>query len=199
MIKVNLVGASRKKAGKRSSGGGGGGRGFKIAMPTSIMPLICLLVVVGSIVGGYLWYSQLAGQSSTLDTKISSLQAQKAQLDAVIKENQVYESRKKALENRIKVIEALKRNQVNPIVAFDVLSEAIERTQYVWLSQLDQNNSILSMAGTGTSIDAIADFVANLQNSRYFRNPELAHATDSAGNFTFSLKCEFVQPNRIPT
>src|SRR5215470_6526976 len=169
MIKVNLIGASRKKASKAKS---------SLAVPATAMPMILVTIVVASAAGGYMWYSSLTSQSKDLDSKITTLQQQKASLDAVIKQNQIYETRKKALEARIKIIEGLKRNQVNPIVAMDVLSEAIERTQFVWLSQLDQNNATLSMNGIGTSVNAIADFVTYLESTHYFRNPELAHATD---------------------
>jgi len=74
------------------------------------------------------------------------------------------------------------------------LSEAVDRTQYVWLSSLNQNNAILSMSGTGTSLNAIADFYSNLTATGYFKNIDVANATDNAGNFTFSLKCEFSPP-----
>ena len=185
MIKVNLIGSSRKKAVKARS---------SIAIPTNVMPLVLTAIVAASGVGGYLWYSRLAAQTADLNSKISALQAQKASLDAVIKQNQIYESRKKALEARIKIIEGLKRNQVNPILAMDMLSEAVVRTQFVWLSQLEQNNAVLSMTGVGTSLNAIADFYANLENTGYFHNLDLANATDAAGNFTFSLKCEFKAP-----
>jgi Tfp pilus assembly protein PilN len=187
MIKVNLVGASRKKAAKKSAG-------TKIAMPTSIVPIVLLLIVVATVAGGYLWYSSLDARAKQLDADIAAAQALKASLDAVIKTNQVYEGRKKMLESRIQIVEGLKRNKVNPVRALDVLSEAIERTQYVWLSQLDQNNAILSMAGVGTSLSAISDFVQNLESSGYFRNTDFNNATDAAGNFTFSLKCEFAPP-----
>jgi type IV pilus assembly protein PilN len=186
MIRVNLIGTSRKKPVKAKA---------NIAVPTSVMPLILLLIVLGALAGGYLWYRSLDQQLKDLDSQIAAAQLLKQQLDDVIKTNQINETRKKSLENRIAVIEGLKRNQVNPVLALDVLSEAVERTKYVWLSQLDQNNATLSMAGTGTSLIAIADFVANLENSGYFRNPELANATDTAGNYTFSLKCDFAAPS----
>ena len=191
MIKVNLVGAAAKRKPVKVGGP-------KLEVPTNVLSIVLFLIVVGTAVGGYMWYSSLSTQNAELDSTISNLQAQKAALDAVIKENAIYEARKKALENRIRVIEGLKRNQVNPLVALDVLSEAVERTKFVWLTQLDQNNATLSMNGIGTSVNAIADFVTYLENTHYFRNPELAHATDSAGNFTFSLKCEFAPPSNSP-
>jgi len=75
-----------------------------------------------------------------------------------------------------------------------VASEAVERTQYVWLSNLDQNNAILTMNGTGTSLNAIADFYSNLTATGYFKNIDVSNAQDNAGNFTFSLRCEFSPP-----
>ena len=185
MIKVNLIGTSRKKTAKAKS---------SIELPTNAMPAMLALIVAATVIGGYFWYASLSGQTRDLDSKITALQAQKASLDAVIKQNQIYEGRKKTLESRIKIIEGLKRNQVNPVLALDVLSDAIEKTQYVWLSQLDQRDAVLSMSGVGTSLNAIADFYANLENTGYFHSLDLANATDTAGNFTFSLKCEFKVP-----
>ncbi len=185
MIRVNLIGAGRKKAPKAGS---------KLSMPTSAVPFVLLLIVAASAAGGYLWYTSLTAKIADLDSKISSATAQKAALEAVIKQNAVFEGRKKALETRIKVIEGLKRNQENPVLALDVLSEAIEKTQYVWLSSLDQSNATLSMNGTGSSLNAIADFYQNLERSGYFRSIEINNATDSAGNFSFSLRAQFAPP-----
>jgi Tfp pilus assembly protein PilN len=185
MIKVNLVGASRKKIAKP---------GKKRAATGSMTPILLFLIVLGFAAGGYWWYNDLTTQSQTLDSQIQSAQVQKAALDAVIKQDQVYEARKKALENRVKIIESLQRNQVSPVVALDILSEAVDKTQYVWLSSLDQNNAIFSMNGIGTSLIAIADFYTNLQATGYFRNIDVTNAQDASGNFTFSLRCEFSPP-----
>jgi Tfp pilus assembly protein PilN len=184
MIKVNLVGASRKKV----------KAGFKLTLPTSSTPIILILIVFGSAGFGYWWYMSLTGESARLDHEIQAAQTRKAQLDAVIKQDQIYETRKKTLENRVKIIEGLQRNHVSPVVALDVLSRAVDKTQYVWLSNLDQNNAVLSMSGMGTSLLAIADFYSNLQATGYFKNIDVSNAQDSSGNFTFALKCEFSPP-----
>ena len=189
MIRVNLIGASKKKTARSAS---------TVALPANAIPFVLLLIVLATGAGGYWWYSSLTGTAADLDVKIASALAQKAALDAVVKQDQFYEATKKTLENRIKIIEGLKQNQVSPVVALDVLSDAVERTQFVWLSQLDQNNAILSMTGIGTSLNAIADFQTNLKNTRYFRNIDLANATSAAqGFFTFSLKCEFAPPAMV--
>src|SRR5207249_3067731 len=136
MIKVNLRGHKQPKS------------AAKFVSPKNYTPVLLLAVALGFAGYGYWWYSSVTNQV--------------ADLDNLIKQDQIYEARKKTLENRVKVIEGLQRNQVSPIMALDQLSEAVQRTQFVWLSNLDQNNAILTMNGVGTSLNAIADFYTNL-------------------------------------
>ena len=192
MIKVNLADVPSKKkpaaaaATPRTSG------------PTNRTPLLLLLIIFGTVGGGVYWYMSLQSKTAELTEQIGQADAQLKQLEAILKQDQIYETRKVALENRIKVIDGLKRNQVSPVVSLDVLADAINRTRYVWLSSLDQNNTTFSMNGTGTSVDAIADFVSNLEATGYFRNINLQRAEDSRGNFTFSMSCEFSPPSSRP-
>jgi Tfp pilus assembly protein PilN len=183
MIKVNLIGAGRKKA-----------KAAKIALPATFTPILLILIALGFAGAGYWWYSSLTNQVADLEGKIKQAQAQKADLDKVIQADQIYEGRKKSLENRVKIIENLQKNQISPVMALDELSEAVDRTKFVWLSSLDQNNAILSMSGIGTSLDAIADFYTNLTSTGYFKNIDVSNAQDTNGNYTFSLRCEFAPP-----
>jgi Tfp pilus assembly protein PilN len=185
MIKVNLIGSSRKKAPKAS---------LKLAMPASLTPFLLVVIAAAAAVSGYWWYTSMTGQVVDLDKQIRLLEARKAELEAVIKQDQVFEARKTMLENRVKIIEGLQKNQVSPVMALDELSEAVEKTQYVWLSSLDQKDAVLSMAGVGTSLTAIADFYTNLNATGYFKNVDLGPSQENGGNFTFSLKCEFAPP-----
>src|SRR3989475_8882087 len=182
MIKVNL--GERKKAKSAA----------KFALPRNYTPVVLVAIAAGFVGYGYWWYSTLNGQMADLDNKVKQAQEQKAALDNVIKQDLIYETRKKTLENRVKVIEGLQKGQVSPVMALDQLSEAVQRTQYVWLSNLDQNNAILTMSGVGTSLNAIADFYTNLTATGYFKNIDVSNAQDSAGNFVFSLKAGFSPP-----
>lgn len=192
MIRVNLGGSTSKKpaaaAGKTMAPKAPSG-------PTNLMPVVHLLIIVAAAVGGYLYYAQLMAESADLGNQISTLQEQQRQLDTIIKQDQIYEVRKKALESRIRIIEDLRKNQLSPVVVLDALAEAIDRTRFVWLSSLSQNNTTFSMAGTGTSVDALSAFVANLKATGYFRNVNLARFTDAKGNYTFSMTCEFAPPS----
>jgi Tfp pilus assembly protein PilN len=191
MIKVNLIGTSRSKPAKAAA--------VKVAGPASFTPVVLILIVLASAGGGYWWYANLTHQVTELNRDIQALDARKAALEAVIKQDQIYGGRKKMLETRVKIIEGLQKNQVSPVLALDQLAEAVERTQYVWLSSLDQREAILSMNGTSTSLNAIADFYTNLNATGYFKNIDIGPSQESAGNFTFSLKCEFAPPRSVNT
>jgi Tfp pilus assembly protein PilN len=186
MIKVNLSGIGVKKA--------GGGSGVKATSSENALPLFLVLIIAIAGVGGYWWYSGVSNNLAGLNDQISQAEVQMRELDEVIKQDQVYEARKVALENQIKIIEGLQRNQVSPVVSLDFLAQAIAQTDYVWLSSLDQNNTIFNMSGTGTSVNAIADFVTNLERTRYFHNINLVNAQDAQGNFTFTMSGEFAPP-----
>jgi len=187
MIRVNLSGAPKKK-------GKGASASTSAPGPSRALPLLLILIVVASALGGYYWYSSLNGTTADLNQKIAQKKDERDKLAAIIKQDQIFEKRKKALEARITVIEGLKRSQVSPVRSLDILDDAIDRTKYVWLTSLDQKEAIFTMAGTGTSVNAIADFVSNLEATGYFKNINLQNATDASGNYTFSMTCEFALP-----
>src|SRR5262249_39722602 len=140
MIKVNLRGHHHKQPKSAA----------KFVLPRNYTPVLLLAVAFAFAAYGYSWYSILINQVTDLYNQITQAQAQKDALDNVIKQDQIYEARKKTLENRVRVIEGLQRNQVSPVMALDQLSEAVQRTEFVWLSNLDLNNAILTMNGVGT-------------------------------------------------
>jgi Tfp pilus assembly protein PilN len=187
MMRVNLGGATKKAATAKVA---------KVSAPTSALPILHLLLIVGTGAAGYLWYSNLSSQAEDVSNRLSHLQSEQKRLEVVIKQNQVYEARKVAFESRIRVIEDLKKNQLSPVVVLDALADAIDRTRYVWLGSLSQNNTTLSMAGTGTSVDALSEFVGNLKKTKYFHNINLARFDDSKGNYTFSMTTEFSPPTQ---
>ncbi len=186
MIRVNLSGAPKKQAAK--------GRSLSFQMPTNGLPILWVVIILGIAIYGYTWYSGLTAETADLGTRIASAEAQLVQLQAAIDANAAFEARREELANRIMTIEGLQSDQVSPVVLLDRLSQAITPTQYVWLEQLQQNDTVISMTGVGTSVNAIADFVSSLEETGYFRNINLVNAQDTAGTFTFQMICDFFPP-----
>lgn len=183
MIRVNLAGTARKKVVKAA----------KSAGPSKILPMLHLLLMIGTAVGGYLWYSSLTKKTEDLTAQIAAKEAEQKSLEKFIKENAVYETRKAALESRIKVIEGLKNNQVSPVVMLDRLAEVIDNTRFVWLSSFSQNNNSVTMQGTASSLDALAAFVGDMQVTGNFQNIEVKNF-DNKDNVAFNLTGDYAPP-----
>jgi len=185
MIRINLTGVPKRKARKTAS---------KAPNPSSFLPVLHFAILVVAGVGGYLWYLNVSTQSEQLDASINQSEIQLKQLEAVIKQDQVYETLKATLQKRIEIIEGLRKNQVSPLLILDMLGDAVDRTRYVWLSNLSQNNTTLTMTGTATTVDALADLVRNMENTGYFHNINPQRFEDSRGYFAFNMTCEFAPP-----
>jgi Tfp pilus assembly protein PilN len=191
MIKVNLADTQSRKHTRAKAAAAS-----RAAAPMNVAPILMVVIVAAFAAFGYWWRLSLTSKSADLDQQIRTLEARKAQLEAVIKQNQVYESLKKKLEQRVKVVEGLQQHQISPVVALDELAEAVERTKFVWLSSVEQKDAVLNMNGTGTSLNAIADFYSNLYATGYFQNVDVGLTQAVSGNFTFSMRCDFAPPSK---
>jgi len=186
MIRVNLAGTPNKKTGRAAA---------KPAGPSNLLPVVHVLIMIGTLVGGYLWYSQLNTESTNLAQKIAAKEAEQKKLEDIIKQDSIYEGTKVELERRIKIIDDLRKSQVSPVVMLDRLVDSVDRTRFVWLSSFTQNNSAISMVGTASSLEALAGFYANLQDTGYFHNININKFEDSrAGNVAFTLASDFAPP-----
>jgi Tfp pilus assembly protein PilN len=188
MIRVNLAGTPRKKAGKKAAKAAGAGGG------SNALPALHLLIMIGTLVGGYFLYSSLTKRTADLDAQIRAKEEEQKKLENVIKENAKYEFRKDELAKRIKVIDDLKNSQLSPVVMLDRLAEAIDKTRFVWLTNFSQANQKITMNGSANSLEALTQFYSNLDNSGYFHNIDLNKFDDAKGNYTFTLNTEFAPP-----
>jgi Tfp pilus assembly protein PilN len=184
MIRVNLAGTAKKKVVKAAA---------RAAGPSKSLPMLHLLIMIGAVIGGYLWYSSLSTKTADLTAQIAAKEAEQKKLEDIIRQDAVYEARKVALESRIKIIEGLKDNQVSPVIMLDKLAEVIDNTRFVWLSSFTQNNNSISLAGTATSLDALAAFVGNMQVAGNFQNIEVKNFEDR-GNVAFNMTGDFAPP-----
>jgi Tfp pilus assembly protein PilN len=187
MIRVNLIGRSATPAASS-------GRKKKSERSFQPLPVLWIAILIGSLLGGYLWWSSLRRESVRLEVAISTAEARRAELQEVIDQDAQFEERKATLESRIAAIEQLQRNRVSPIVSLDMLSRAVEDTEYVWITSLTQTNTTFNLNGTGSSVQSIESFLANLRATGYFRNINLVRAQEANPNYTFQLTMSFVPP-----
>ncbi len=184
MIRINLLGTERARARTRA--------GLSEAQKITIGCTLIMLLTAGYI--GYRFWS--IGQESTrLEQELVAAEQEAQRLRGVLSEVQRFEAQKAALTQRVALIEDLRRGQTGPVHMLDEISRALP--ERLWLVELTQKGAEVSIEGRTSTLSALTDFVANLQNSQYFRRPvEIVSSSteaDQQGEFVrFVVRATFV-------
>jgi type IV pilus assembly protein PilN len=189
MIRINLSGAARPK-GKRAAAAAPemAGEG-----PSAVVFLAIGLVLTVIINGGF-WYV-LDGQSRTIDKKMAvankefdALQATKARVD---------QKQKLAddIKRRTDVIDKLRRDQAGPVELLRVVGDTVNGTDAVWLATMKDDGTNINLEGVAFSPHAVANLMANLKRTGYFKGVELKETIQDETvkdmqAFNFTLVCE---------
>lgn len=189
MIKINLVAETPSGPIDKSPVGAGINLGAKQGDIILMIVLALAMVVVGT-----QWYL-LTNKRSNLREEEQVRRRERDELLVYIKKVEELEAKRESLRNKIEVIEELKRNQQGPVRIMDEVSRALP--ELVWLSKLGLNGSDLTLDGTAMDENAVANYIANLDASPFFDEPQLKNLTRDRGDtFRFQLKCVF--DNRPP-
>ena len=192
MIKINLLESSKGK-GKRAGSGP--------SMPTMEMgdmgspklKVLVIMVIVGLVNLGY-WYrldhmsKEIAAKMKVADQKNRELADVKARFLERQNQANVY-------KRRVDVIDGLRQNQTGPVNLMAMMGETVNNTEAVWLSKMDDQGASVSLEGTALSNDAVANLIANLQKTGFFKNVEIKETFQDEQikdmqAFQFTLTCE---------
>jgi type IV pilus assembly protein PilN len=184
MIRVNLLGTDRARARTRT----GVSEAQKITLGCALIMLLT---------AGYIgWRFWTMGQEQTrLEQELTAAEQEAQRLRGVLTEVQRFESQRAALTQRVALIEELRRGQTGPVHMLDEISRALP--ERLWLVTMTQKGDEVTIEGRTTTLSALTDFVANLQNSQYFRRPveivSSATETDAQGELVrFTIRATFV-------
>ena len=192
MIKINLLESSKGK-GKR----GGGGP----SMPTMEMgdmgspklKVLVVLVVAGLFNLGY-WY-HLDRQGKAIDAHMKVAEEKNRELADVKARFLERQNQANNYKRRVDVIDGLRQNQTGPVNLMAMLGETVNNTEAVWLNKMDDSGPTVNLEGTALSTDAVANLIANLQKTGFFKNVEIKETWQDEGikdmqAFQFTLTCE---------
>jgi type IV pilus assembly protein PilN len=158
MIRINLLGGERQKAKSASR--------FDAGKQLTAM---CGLVVVAALGGIGFWYWSLSHESSALDAQVARLKRESARLDTVLAEVKTFEDRKTTLQQRVALIERLRQGQTVPVQLLDHVSRSLP--EMLWLTDLKQEGSFLTIEGRTTTLIGLSDFVGNLGANPVLQKP----------------------------
>jgi Tfp pilus assembly protein PilN len=192
MIKINLLESARGK--KKGSGG-------SPAMPTMEMgdmgspklKVLVVLILAGLINLGY-WY-RLNQQEKAIAVHMKAAEQKNRELADVKARYMERQTQANAYKRRVDVIDGLRAGQAGPVNLLAMLGETVNNTEAVWLSKMDDSGPSVNIEGTALSTDAVANLIANLQKTGFFRSVEIkeTYQDDTIKDmqaFQFTLTCE---------
>jgi type IV pilus assembly protein PilN len=192
MIRINLLGTPKPKS-KRSRAA--------VAAPAmefgevgSPMVKILAAVVLTIALNGIYWY-RLDHHAQEIAAEMKVAEQHNREL-AVVKAKYL-ERQKEAdsYKHRVDVIDQLRKAQTGPVNLLNTIGATVNGTEAVWLSSMKDQGSNISIQGMALSTDAVANLIANLQKTGYFKNIEIkeTYQDDTVKDmqaFQFELTCE---------
>jgi len=192
MIKINLLESSKGK-GKRAGSGP--------SMPTMEMgdmgspklKVLVIMVIVGLVNLGY-WY-RLDHMSKEIAAKMKVAEQKNRELADVKARFLERQNQANVYKRRVDVIDGLRQNQTGPVNLMAMMGETVNNTEAVWLSKMDDQGASVNLEGTALSTDAVANLIANLQKTGFFKSVEIKETFQDEQikemqAFQFTLTCE---------
>jgi Tfp pilus assembly protein PilN len=192
MIRINLLGISKSK-GKR----GGAATSAPVMEVGDVgspkMKVLVVLALAASLNLGY-WYrldkqhQQIANQMKVAEQKNRELADVKARY---LERQRQAESYKR----RVDVIDQLRAGQAGPVNLLNTIGNTVNGTEAVWLNSMKDQGANVDIEGMALSTDAVANLIANLEKTGYFRNIEIKETFQDdtykeIQAFQFTLTCE---------
>ena len=184
MIRINL--APVEARGRR-------GGGFSVSLPSFNLGVLFAIVYVAALGGiGYYWYS-LQAQETQLTAEVDSLNRELASQKAALGAGASVKGQLAEVKRRVDILEELTKGQAKPIALLDAFADTVPRD--LWITSLEQKESLLKLSGTAFSTTAVSDFMANLKASGKFKDVDIVvsrHAIDKTPSLvTFEVTCKF--------
>jgi Tfp pilus assembly protein PilN len=193
MIKINLLESAR---GKKKGGGS------SPAMPSMEMgdmgspklKVLVVLILAGAV--NFTYWTHLDRQEKAIAKQMKAAETKNRELADVKARYLERQTQANNYKRRVDVIDGLRAQQAGgPVNLLAMLGETVNNTEAVWLSKMDDTGPSVNLEGTALSTDAVANLIANLQKTGYFRNVEIKEtyqdeAIKDMQAFQFTLTCE---------
>ena len=193
MIKINLLETSKGK-GKRGGNSAPSMPSIEMGdMGSPKLKILALVVIVGLGNLGY-WY-RLDHETQAIAARMKVAEQKNHELADVKVRFLERQTQANAYQRRVDVIKQLHEGQTGPVNLMAMLGETINNTEAVWLRKMDDTGPSVDLEGTALSTDAVANLIANLQKTGYFRTVEIkeTYQDDTIKDmqaFQFTLTCE---------
>src|SRR4029077_3060197 len=194
MIRINLLENSKGK--NKRAGGSAGPTMPAMDMGDMGSPKLKVLVVVlvaGVLNLGY-WY-RLDQQGKSIAAQMQAAEQKNRELSDVKARYLERQTQANNYKRRVDVIDSLRAGQAGPVNLLAMLGETVNGTEAVWLKKMDDTGPNVNLEGTALSTDAVANLIANLQKTGFFKNVEIKETyqdeqVKEMQAFQFTLTCD---------
>jgi Tfp pilus assembly protein PilN len=190
MIRINLLSVTKSKRGKRTVAA----TPAVSASGSRIMIVALVVVILAGAVNLGWWYrlnregQRIAADMAKAEKENRELQQVKARVEQKNRQAELY-------QRRVDVIGKLQAQQSGPKELLTMIGDTVNSTDAVWLSKMNDDGANVNIEGTALSIDAVANLMANLKRTGYFKNVEMKESYQddqvrAMQAFVFTLICE---------
>jgi len=192
MIKINLLETAKGK-GKRAGSGPSMPAIEMGDMGSPKLKILVIVVIVG--LANLMYWYRLDHQGKAIAAKMEDAQRKNRELADVKAKFMERQNQANIYQRRVDVIKQLHDGQTGPVNLMAMMGETINNTEAVWLSKMDDQGTSVSLEGTALSTDAVANLIANLQKTGFFKNVEIKETYQDEQikemqAFQFTLSCD---------
>jgi len=191
MIRINLLGTPKPKSRRAAVSS----PSIEIGSVGSPMVKVFVAVALTAGFNGYTWY-RLDHQAQDIAAKMKVAEQKNRELSDVKAKYLERQRQADSYKHRVDVIDQLRASQSGyPMNLLNTIGDTVSNTEAVWLSTMKDQGASIAIDGTALSTDAVANLIANLQKTGYFKNIEIKETyqdeqVKDMQAFQFTLTCE---------
>ena len=192
MIRINLLETAKGKS--KRAGGAPVMPSMEMGdMGSPNLKVLVVLVLAGLCNLAY-WY-RIDRQTKAIAAQMKIAEQKNRELADVKARYLERQTQANNYKRRVDVIDQLRSGQAGPVNLMAMMGETVNKTEAVWLNKMEDAGASVNLEGTALSTDAVANLIANLQKTGFFRNVEIKETyqdeqVKDMQAFQFTLTCE---------
>jgi len=171
MIRINLLGAPKPKN-KRGGGSSSAAAVMEVGeVGSPKLKVLVVLVLVAAV--NFFYWAQLNNAKKRTQVKMEAALQKNRELADVKARYLERQSQADAYKRRVDVIDQLRAGQAGPVQLLNMIGDTVNGTEAVWLNSMKDQGANVDIEGMALSTSAVANLIANLQKTGYFKNIEI--------------------------
>jgi type IV pilus assembly protein PilN len=166
---------------------------FSLALPSFNLGIVFAIVYVAAVGGVTYYWLSLQAEETRVAADVDRLTRELQSLKATLSAGANVKGQLAEVKRRVDILEDLTKGQARPIALLDAFADTVPRD--LWITSLEQKESLLKLSGTAFSTTAVSDFMSNLKASGKFKDVDIVisrQAIDKTPSLvTFEVTCKF--------